>query len=304
MNRPEHTTHLAEQADPSKRLVLEDVSIVVPTLGRDSLQECLLRIARGSVWPGRLIIVDQGRRPVVADWLNSLEQAGLNTLYIPSLGTGRASGLNEGLHEVKTPFVAITDDDCFVDASWLEVLVEALRTRPDIVTSGKVLAGGDSVILTATSEERTEYRRPRLNFDRLSGGNMATSMAVLRKVGTFDESTYLRTAEDGEWIYRALRAGVGLIYEPGMVVTHMDWREAEARSEQYRSYARSHGGFYGKYLRRGDWFIGVRAAIHFVRAFRTILRGLLTGNNELRIMGRSYLAGLPEGILNGLRNSG
>ncbi len=296
-------TGTAEETWALPRHILPDVTVLIPTVGRDILKESLRRIAAGSAWPAKLIVVDQGRAPAVNHWLVSMAKAGVDTLYVSSSKTGRARGLNEGIARVKTPFVAITDDDCFVDESWLEVLVASLRTRPNSVVSGKVLAGGEAVVLTATSEDRAEYRRPRLKFDRLSGGNMATSMAVLQKVGLFDESECLRTAEDGEWIYRALRAGVTLIYEPGMVVTHSDWRELDARREQYRSYARSHGGFYGKYLRRGDWFIGARAALHFVRASRTMLRGLFTGNRELRMMGRAYLSGLPEGILRGLRDA-
>ena len=285
-----------------KRPVLDEVSIVIPTVGRDILRSSLMRIAQGSRWPARLVVVDQGGRDEIRGWLAALEEAGLESLYIPSVGRGRAQGLNEGLGRVDTPFFGITDDDCLVDESWLEVMVGVLVGRAQTVVSGKVLAGGESVVLTVTSEERAEYLRPRLSFDRLSGGNMGTSVEVLRKVGPFDESDYIRTAEDGEWAYRALRSGVTLIYEPALIVTHMDWRDADSRVRQYRSYARSHGGFYGKYLRRGDAFMGLRAAYHFARAAKTTLRGILSGNRDLRAMGWSYLSGLPAGIREGLRN--
>jgi glycosyltransferase involved in cell wall biosynthesis len=104
---------------PSKP-VAEDVSIVIPTLGRPILESCLRSIADGSLWPGRLIVVDQGQNKTVAGWLGHLSAVGLGTHYIPSGQHGRAAGLNRGLEQVTTRFVTITDDDCLVAADWLE----------------------------------------------------------------------------------------------------------------------------------------------------------------------------------------
>jgi hypothetical protein len=44
---------------------------------------------------------------------------------------------------------------------------------------------------------------------------------------------------------------------------HVGWRDPAKRIVQYRHYALSHGGFYGKYLRKGDLFILTRAILHF-----------------------------------------
>jgi GT2 family glycosyltransferase len=111
----------------------------------------------------------------------------------------------------------------------------------------------------------------------------------------------LRTAEDAEWAYRALRAGVPIIYAPEVVVRHFGWRDDDKRLVQYRDYARSHGGFYGKYLRQGDWFIALRAVMHHGRALRRWVRGVMTGNQELALYGWSYLTGLLPGIIAGLK---
>jgi GT2 family glycosyltransferase len=136
----------------------------------------------------------------------------------------------------------------------------------------------------------------------MSGGNMGTSLAVFKKVGLFEEDPVMATAEDAEWSYRALRKGVSLCYEPEVVVAHFGWRDIGKRVEQYRHYALSHGGFYGKYLRRGDTFIMARAAGHFMRALRRWVRGKLKGDSELALLGRTYCLNLLPGILTGLRS--
>ena len=130
---------------------------------------------------------------------------------------------------------------------------------------------------------------------------MGTSAAVIVHVGLFDEDTRLRTAEDGEWSYRALRAGIPIIYAPDVTVQHFGWRDEGKRSEQYKDYARSHGGFYGKYLRKGDWFIALRAMLHHLRALHRWLRGLIIGDQELVVYGRAYFINLLPGIIAGLQ---
>jgi GT2 family glycosyltransferase len=91
------------------------------------------------------------------------------------------------------------------------------------------------------------------------------------------------------------------MYAPEVVVWHYGWRDGDERAFQYKDYAYIHGGFYGKYLRKGDWFIALRALMHHVRALRRWLRGIVTRDQELASYGRAYLTGLLPGIIAGCR---
>jgi GT2 family glycosyltransferase len=290
--------------DIKRRPILDDIAIVIPTLGRPILEECLHWVVAGSTWPGGLIVVDQGANPDVAGWIESLQSMGISAEYLPSSQRGRAAGVNRGLERVQTQFLAVTDDDCFVETDWLETMATHLRDHPEAIVTGRVEAAGEHVIVVVSSRTPAIHRRPRLKFDSMSGGNMGTSMSVIERVGFFDEDPRLRTAEDGEWSYRALRAGVPIIYAPEVVVRHFGWRDESKRAVQYKDYACSHGGFYGKYLRRGDWFIALRVVIHHLRALRHWLRGIITGDRELAVFGHAYLTGLLPGIVAGLRRDG
>lgn len=283
------------------RPIMDDITVVIPTLGRSILEESLYWILAGSVWSGGVIVVDQGQSQQVAGWIEKLKVLGINTEYVSSSQRGRAAGINRGLERVKTRFVAITDDDCFVEHDWLRMMVVHLRNHPEAIVTGRVEPAGDGVIAVVTSLEPAVYRRPRPQFDTMSGGNMGTSLAVIERVGLFDEDPRLRTAEDGEWSYRALRAGVPIIYAPEIGVRHFGWRDDGERTVQYRDYALSHGMFYGKYLRKRDWFIALRALVHHLRALRRWLRGLITGDQEAALYGRAYFTGLLPGIIAGLR---
>jgi GT2 family glycosyltransferase len=281
--------------------ILKDISLVIPTLGRTILKACFQSILAGTFWPGRIIVVDQSSSLAVAGWIETLGSFGLSAEYIPSSHRGRAAGLNQGLERVTSRFVCITDDDCLVEPDWLEKMYACLRGAPDAIITGRIEQAGENVIVLVTSLTPQVYRRPRLKFDLLSGGNMGTSMSVIARVGLFDEDPCLRTAEDGEWAYRALRAGVPINYTPEVTVRHYGWRNESERTVQYKDYARSHGGFYGKYLRKGDWFIALRLLIHHLRALRRWLRGMVTGDQELALHGQAYLTGLLPGIIAGFR---
>jgi GT2 family glycosyltransferase len=284
--------------------VLREISVVIPTLGRPVLARALRSLAEGSALPARVVVVHQGQDPAVERIVRSAETGGLETEYVPSGQRGRSAGVNRGIERVVTRFVAVTDDDCLVEPGWLEALYRRLAAEPGAIVTGRVEAGGDEpVAVVATSRERWVQRRPRLTFDSLSGGNMAASVQLLRRLGMLDEDPRLATAEDAELAYRALRRGVPLVFEPEAGVMHLGWRNEGERARQYAAYARSHGGFYGKYLRRGDLLIAARALLHAGRAARRWLAGRLAGNADLAENGRAYTLGLPGGIMAGLRRT-
>ena len=290
--------------DPTGHPVLADLTVVIPTLGRTILEQSLQAIEAGSHWPACIIVVHQGDRPEVAGWLAAMAERGIPTEYLPSSERGRALGVNRGIERVRTRFVAITDDDCFADPEWLARMAVVLRAHPDCAVTGRVEAAGEEVVASVvTANEPGVATRPSLKFDPLSGGNMGTSLAVFERVGLLDEDPVMRCAEDGEWAYRALRAGVRLRYAPDVTVSHTGWRSFEERAQQYRTYAHSQGGFYGKYLARADGFMALRLMAHELRALRRWLRGAWQGDTELAMIGRAYATGLLPGVWAGLRSS-
>ena len=125
------------------RTVLEDFTVVIPTIGRPMLQQCLESIAEGNVLPGCIIVVDQGENPSVVTWLSSLEIPGMATMHIRSPGRSPASARNQALDQVKTTFVAAIDDDCFATSDWLERMDILLRANPAAIFTGRLEPAGE-----------------------------------------------------------------------------------------------------------------------------------------------------------------
>jgi GT2 family glycosyltransferase len=144
-----------------------------------------------------------------------------------------------------------------------------------------------------------------IDRDVLFPANMAFSPTLLERIGYFDEHPSLRLAgEDNEWAYRALRAGVPIVYDPDILVSHLAWQAADSLPGLYERYARGQGAFYGKHLRRADLFIARRIARDLLRAPWLLLRGFVTGNEQLVAMGLGEVRGLIPGILAGMTNRG
>lgn len=290
------------QATPHGRATAEDLTVVIPTLGREILRESLGALAVGSELPARVIVVHQGNDPEVAEWAREAP-GGLIVEYVQSDRRGRATGVNTGIARVETRFVAVTDDDCLVDAEWTRRMAAHLRARPDHLVTGRVDAAGDTApVAVVTSDRPDTQRRPRVRFDRLSGGNMGGALDVLRRIGPLDEDPCLATAEDGEYAYRALRAGVPITYDPTIVVDHVGWRDEGQRERQYRSYARSTAGFHGKYLRQGDLFIALRTVVSLLRSLRRWAIGVIRRDPDRAARGRAYVTELLPGLITGWRS--
>ena len=206
--------------------ILRDISVVIPTLGRPVLNECLRSIQDSETWPAALFVVDQSSSPHIAERLREMRDAGLNAMHVPMRGLGVARGTNHGLRKVRTSLVAVTHDDCRVQRDWLGAIRDRVMLEGVAVVTGRVLPEGDAEVPSIiTSTVGATYTRPLHGRDVLFPANMAFPRAVLDAVGFMDEDPLLAAAsEDNEWAYRVLRAGIPIVYAPQAVVTHLAWR--------------------------------------------------------------------------------
>jgi GT2 family glycosyltransferase len=286
--------------------ILGDISIVIPTIGRRVLYECLGSIRRSEAWPAQLLVVDQSGSDEIAGHLEEMRRSGLDAVHLPSDARGIAIATNHGTRRAQTPIVAVTHDDCRVSVDWLRTLRDHVATAGLAVVTGRVMPeDGADVPSVMTSGVPAIYTRPLTGRDVLFPANMAFRRDVVDVVGPLDEDPFLAAAsEDNEWAYRILRAGIPIVYRPDAVVTHLAWRDEEALGRALWTYARSQGAFYGKYLRGGDLFIARRAGLDLLRAVWWLTRGLGTNNPELIARGRAGSLGLSRGVVAGAFRGG
>ena len=174
--------------------------------------------------------------------------------------------------------------------------------HPGAVVTGRVAASADATghfaPSTTDADELVIHARP-VDADVLYAANMGIDRPVLDALGGFDvrlgPGTRYPAAEDNDLGFRLLAAGVPIVFDPDVAVTHVAWRPDRARRALRWRYGRGQGAFLAKHLRAADGGTGPR--------LRSQLRRYL--RRAIRRMGTDRAAGLDDlayvtGLLGGL----
>lgn len=239
------------------------VSVIVCTRNRCAslgmLLESLTRLTVPPSLPWELIVVDNGSSDGTAELLDTFsERLPLESVFEPRKGISRAR--NAGLRAARGEILAFTDDDCFPAPSWVSLVHEEFMRDPGLAGLGgrvELHDPRDYPITIRTSRKRetltSAYQLPAL----MVGCNMAFRRRTVDAVGEFDitlgAGTPVGSAEDTDFLYRALLLGLRIEYVPELLVAHNHGRrESEDVRHLRRSYARGRGALLTKYLLRAD----------------------------------------------------
>lgn len=154
---------------------------------------------------------------------------------------GKSHALNLSLPLSQAGVIAFVDDDHRVDSDYLTAVCSAARNNPDAdLFCGRILPdwdGSEPAWIHDDGPYRV-YPLPVPRFDlgptakpvepgaaTPGGGNLAIRRGLFERVGPFlldlgPHGHDLGGAEDIEWVRRAVAAGAGLYYAPGMLQYH------------------------------------------------------------------------------------
>ncbi len=187
------------------------------------------------------------------------QEFGITSIRVDEPGLAKAR--NAAMRETTSPVTAFTDDDCVPRNDWAQAIRDrftkaaAEGERIGFVT-GRVVADGPgqpvSVLLGSTPK-------------RFSGGddasyighgaNLAVSRECWESLGGFDEllgvGAELRSAEDTDLMWRALREGWIGHFDPQSVVSHSQWRGRAAALRASYGYGVGAGAVRTKVTRMG-----------------------------------------------------
>lgn len=193
------------------------VSVIVPTLGRGTLEQCRAALARQTRPPEEVVVVvDEQRRGV--SWAR-----------------------NEGFRRSRGDLIAFMDDDCIPAPEWLAGLVSA-------VDAWKADGAGGTYVETDPMLQDLRARRP-VPAETCAdpgglvgiGGNVLYRREWMERLVREDGYVFnpaFRTGEDWELAWRLRRRGASLVFVPG-TVTHL--RRARPWSHVRQQFARGIG---------------------------------------------------------------
>jgi glycosyltransferase involved in cell wall biosynthesis len=215
--------------------------------------ECLMALRTGEDgWGFEILVVDNSPSDGQTRELVSSLPA---VKYVMEPKPGLNFARNRALEEATGEIIAFIDDDVTVDRHWLSGLRRAIARHPDaaaftglvlpseLATEAQILferAGGFEKSFETIRYGQTLPGNP---YYPCVGGKLGTgcNMAFRRKVtldlGGFDEALDtgppLPGGGDSDMLYRIIRAGYPLIYEPRFMVFHRHRREYVQLRRQY-----------------------------------------------------------------------
>ena len=230
------------------------VSVVVCTRNRpDDLERCLQTICNMQPAPIEILVVDNApsderSREVV----RGLPRSG----YVVEPRPGLSWARNRGIVECAGEVIAFVDDDVTVDGRWVGRLQQAFHENPAAgAVTGLICPSELETLAQARFEVHGGFGRgyaprwfhPARGRRRLhwkacetgrfgTGANMAFRRTVFERVGLFapelGAGTRTEGGEDLEMLYRVVKHGIPVAYEPRALAWHRHRRDAEALVRQ------------------------------------------------------------------------
>jgi hypothetical protein len=185
----------------------QDVAVVIPTVGRPSLQVLLDSLANSSgPPPAEIVVVDDRVRPTGALLAGAVPARLAGRLrVVAGGGRGPAAARNAGWHSTRAAWIAFVDDDVVVGPDWLADLAV------DLFTAGADIAGVSGVVRVPLPADRrpTDWERGTAGLADAQWitADMAYRRRVLALIDGFDERFRRAYREDSDIALRVLDAG-------------------------------------------------------------------------------------------------
>ncbi|WP_127783594.1 HAD-IIIA family hydrolase [Rhodococcus sp. X156] len=191
---------------PSSELLPPDYAVVIPSLGRPSLQRLLDTLAaQHEPLPREVVVVDD--RAEAPDELKLTVDAALPwaARVLRGHGRGPAAARNAGWRVTSTPWVCFLDDDVELPADWSQHLAA------DLSAAGPGVGGSQARLHVPLPVHRrpTDWERGTagLRDAAWATADMAYRRCALEQVHGFDERFPRAYREDADLALRVQRAG-------------------------------------------------------------------------------------------------
>ena len=242
---------VSDPAEADNALRSSEVTVAIVFYdGLEDLRDCLGCLARQTLKPRQILVVDNSEAGLPSDLCEP--RSGVEILRA-SGNLGFAGGNNLALCRAGTEFFATLNADAFPEPEWLESLVEAARSHPEAAAFGSLqiqyenptLADGigDQYHFSGLAWRRGYLRElasldlaPRPIFSPC-GAAAFFRTADLKDIGGFDEDFFCY-CEDLDVGFRLWLAGHACRFVPDAVVRH---RGAGSTGDSHSDFAVYHG---------------------------------------------------------------
>jgi len=217
------------------------ISVVVPVYnGEKYLPDCLDSLARQTLLPDKIIVVDNASKDKSLEILSQLEIENSKLKIVHNAkNLGFAKACNQGIEEViksEVDFVFLLNQDTICEPNCLEELVKVARTDEETFAVQALLLCWPEIDKIQTAGNKIhflgfgycgDYNNPKSKIQNLklkeityaSGAGMLINLSLLKEIGFFDEDLFLYH-EDLDLGLRARLMGYKILLAPQAIVYH------------------------------------------------------------------------------------
>jgi GT2 family glycosyltransferase len=210
------------------------ISIVIPNYnGRFLLEDCLESVFKNSHQPKEIIVVDNGSTD------DSVAYLKLNHKKVKIIrnkkNLGFATAVNQGIKKADQAWVAVINNDVFLDRNWLKVIYRQIKNKKSKIScycgkvlnkTGKKIEGKGLkffIFGKAVNIDNNQINKPYRENKKLvfgsSGAAVVYNKSIFKKIGYFDND-FFAYLEDVDLSLRMQKAGLKTVYLPKAVCFH------------------------------------------------------------------------------------
>jgi glycosyltransferase involved in cell wall biosynthesis len=267
----------------------QGISIVYPTRDRpEFITQSLTALLQNSVLPDEIVVIDQSRTDATRRAIATLGSPLI--VHVPSTETGLSRARNMGIRSSRFSIIGFIDDDCIPARNWIAAARSFIQRMPEsAVWIGKVFYDAryisDDVIQAA---RETCYRLKGTNDPWRfgpAGGNSFFARTTFDRVGLFDpllgQGGEFPGAEDGDMVYRILKANLQVSYSDLIRSYHLNWRNEDEELRNTYNYGLGFGALMAKHVAQGDYYLAtVVFGRHFLPNYFLVPLCLLLGRRR------------------------
>ncbi len=296
------------------------ITVIIATYQRpESLRlalKSILACETNGSFDYEVIVADnnsQDNTPQIVDELMTSFQGRLK--YVLEEKQGKSFALNTAIPLAQGDCVAMTDDDCLVDKSWLVKIYQTLSEKNVDMLCGKVKPLFSAEIPEWLDMNNNFFHGPLVSFDLgdkyftnskkpilATGANLIISKVALDKFGRFQKE---KRSQDTEISYRWQQLGAVIGYAPDVLVYHttspLRLNKKYFRRWHFLSGKNSVEIFKENYQKEGRRFMGVPFWVYHRLLDKTVayIKGLFTARNNFANELEIYF---NLGVIAGLRH--
>ena len=252
---------------------MKDISVIIPTKNRQHILPLCLQPVLEQTIPSQsyeVIVIDDGSRDETARLIKEFQRRYPQLRYLYQQSRGKSAARNLGIQQSQAPLLALLDDDCIVEADWLEEFIRLARNNQEkVVFQGRMVNYSQGNIYGETWQfafsKFVDYAlagKQAGYIDFMGGTNVSLERSAFQLCGDYDTS--LECREDEDLRMRLQKLGYRIKYEPQIIVKHYYRQNFIAFTRQHFNYGRyqyllfrkwgkevryKHGGVLGKKVR-------------------------------------------------------